>query len=108
MPLSRVAMSFKEPKTVDGKRARGRPRVHREPWTKVSVVLFERQILALDRFRTTVRRKTGAALTRAEVIRALLDGLHRSRVDASTITSATDLERLVVSRLAIQLEDLGI
>jgi hypothetical protein len=90
---------------VDGTRRRGRPRVHREAWTKVSIVLFERQILALDRFTATVRRKTGASLTRAEVIRALFDGLHRSRIDTSTIASGADLERLLVSRLRAQLEN---
>lgn len=84
----------------DGKRRRGRPRVHREAWTKVSIVLFERQIVALDRFRTTVRRKTGASLTRAEIIRALLDGLHRSRIDTGVVGSAADLERLLTARLA--------
>jgi hypothetical protein len=88
------------PRIAPAKRGRGRPRVHREAWTKVSVVLFERQILALDRFTASIRRKSRTTMTRAEVIRALLDGLHRSRIDIGPITSGADLERLVISKLA--------
>lgn len=82
------------------KRGRGRPRIHREAWTKVSVVLFERQILALDRFTMSFRSRTGVSLTRAEVIRALLDGLHQSHLDLSAVRSSADLKRMVVSKLS--------
>src|SRR6478609_4087005 len=58
---------------------RGRPPVHRETWSKVSVVLFDRQILHLDRLATDVRSKSGKILNRAEIIRALIDGLIDSR-----------------------------
>jgi hypothetical protein len=81
------------------RRSRGRPRVHREAWTRVSVVLFERQILALDRLTMSIRSKTGATLTRADVIRALLDGLHQSRLDVTTIGSGADLKRLLLQKL---------
>ena len=102
-------MASKEPlKSMDGTRRRGRPRVHREAWTKVSIVLFERQIIALDRFTAAVKRKSGVSLTRAEVIRALLDGLHRSRIDAGSITSGADLERLLLKGLARPAQELGI
>lgn len=93
------------PNGSNGTRRRGRPRVHRESWTKVCIVLFERQILALDRFTARVRRKTGVSLTRAEVIRALLEGLQRSHIDAGTIASSADLERQVTNRLRAQLEN---
>ena len=36
-----------------GKRRPGRPPVHDEAWTKVTVVLFNRQIVFLDRLATT-------------------------------------------------------
>jgi hypothetical protein len=62
---------------------RGRPRTHREAWTKVSVVMFERQVLELDRLTNAIRSKTGANLTRAEVIRSLLDALDESRLDVT-------------------------
>jgi len=73
--------------------------VHREAWTRVSIILFERQVLALDRLTTSIRSKTGAALTRAEVIRALLDSLHQSRLDVTTVASGADLKRLLVQKL---------
>ena len=60
---------------------RGRPPVHVETWSKVSVVLFDRQILHLDRLSTDIRGKSGKVLNRAEIIRALIDGLIDSGMD---------------------------
>ena len=79
---------------------RGRPRTHREAWTKVSVVMFERQVLELDRLTTAIRGKTGATLTRAEVIRALLDALNESRLDITAVTSGAHLKRLISQKLS--------
>ena len=79
---------------------RGRPRLHREAWTKVSVVMFERQILELDRLTTTIRSKTGANLTRAEVIRALLDALDESRLDVTTVISGAQLKSVLTQKLS--------
>ena len=59
----------------------GRPPVHSETWSKVSVVLFDRQIHHLDRLATDIRGKTGKVLNRAEIIRALIDGLIDSGMD---------------------------
>ena len=79
---------------------RGRPRTHREAWTKVSVVMFERQVLELDRLTTAIRSKSGANLTRAEVIRALLDALTESRLDITSVVSGTQLKRLLSQKLS--------
>ena len=79
---------------------RGRPRTHREAWTKVSVVLFERQVLELDRLTNAIRSKTGANLTRAEVIRALLDALDESRLDVTSVDSGAQLKRLLAQKLS--------
>ena len=79
---------------------RGRPRTHREAWTKVSVVMFERQVVELDRLTATIRSKTGANLTRAEIIRALLDALNESRLDVTSIVSGAQLKRLVTQKLS--------
>lgn len=79
---------------------RGRPRTHREAWTKVSVVMFERQVVELDRLTATIRSKTGANLTRAEVIRALLDALNESRLDVTSIVSGAQLKRMVTQKLS--------
>jgi hypothetical protein len=79
---------------------RGRPRTHREAWTKVSVVMFERQVLELDRLTTTIRGRTGANLTRAEVIRSLLDALNESRLDVTSVVSGAQLKRLISQKLS--------
>jgi hypothetical protein len=88
-------------RTVVRPRARrGRPRTHREAWTKVSVVMFERQVLELDRLTAAIRGKTGANLTRAEIIRALLDALNESRLDVTSIVSGAQLKRLLSQKLS--------
>jgi len=86
--------------TIRPRARRGRPRTHREAWTKVSVVMFERQVLDLDRLTTAIRGKTGANLTRAEVIRALLDALSESRLDVTSIMSGAQLKRMLLQKLS--------
>jgi hypothetical protein len=78
----------------------GRPPVHNETWSKVSVVLFDRQILHLDRLANSVRIKGGKLLNRAEIIRALIDGLIDSGMDISRTTSERELRTRVARRLA--------
>jgi hypothetical protein len=78
---------------------RGRPPIHRETWSKVSVVLFDRQILHLDRLTTDIRSKSGKVLNRAEIIRALIDGLIDSGLDVTTTGSEADLRARVARRL---------
>src|SRR4051812_9907026 len=88
--------------TARGKNAkpgRGRPPVHQETWSKVSVVLFDRQILNLDRLSTDIRGKTGNVVNRAEIIRALIDGLLDSGMDVTTVASERDLRARVARRL---------
>jgi hypothetical protein len=81
------------------KARRGRPPVHQEAWAKVSVVLFERQVASLDRLTHTVRKKIGKTMTRAEIIRALIDGLIASRIDITKHASEATLREHVVGRL---------
>jgi len=77
----------------------GRPPVHNETWSKVSVVLFDRQIVHLDRVTTDVRSKSGKVLNRAEIIRALIDGLIDSGMDIDGAASEADLRARVARRL---------
>jgi len=53
-------------------RVKGRPGAV-EPYQKVTVTLFERQIIALDKVALAIRERTGQAVSRAELIRAVLD-----------------------------------
>jgi len=77
----------------------GRPPVHSETWSKVSVVIFDRQIHHLDRLATEMRVKTGKVLNRAEIIRGLIDGLIDSGMDITSAASEADLRGRVARRL---------
>ena len=81
------------------KAGRGRPPVHSETWSKVSVVLFDRQILHLDRLATDIRGTSGKILNRAEIIRAVIDGLIDSGMDITSAASEADLRGRVARRL---------
>ena len=59
---------------------RGRPQGHDESWSKVSVVLMDRQIAHLDRLVGDIRAATGATMTRASLSRAFVDGVIGSGV----------------------------
>jgi hypothetical protein len=78
---------------------RGRPPIHQETWSKVSVVLFDRQIVQLDRLAADIRARSGKALNRAEIIRALIDGLIDSGMDVTAAGSEADLRARVARRL---------
>jgi hypothetical protein len=86
-------------KVIPGKRKPGRPPLHDEAWTKVTVVLFNRQIVFLDRLAANIRAQSGAAISRAQLIRALLDAVADADVDLTTATSETDLKTTILSRL---------
>lgn len=77
----------------------GRPPVHTETWSKVSVVLFDRQILQIDRLAHGVRNAGGKVLNRAEIIRALIDGLIDSGMDITGTSSEADLRGRIARRL---------
>jgi hypothetical protein len=81
------------------KRRPGRPPIHDEAWTKVTVVLFNRQIVFLDRVAANIRARSGAAISRAQLIRALLDAVGDSDIDLASATSESDLKTTVLSRL---------
>ena len=77
----------------------GRPPVHDEAWTKVTVVLFNRQIVFLDRLAANIRAQSGAAISRAQLIRALLDAVTDADVDLTTSMSEADLKATLLTRL---------
>jgi hypothetical protein len=79
---------------------RGRRPSHTEQWTKVTVVLFDRQIVFLDRLCADIRATSGVAISRAHVIRGLVDALTESDVDLTGTRSEADLRALLTARLA--------
>jgi hypothetical protein len=82
-----------------GKRKPGRPPVHEEAWTKVTVVLFNRQIVFLDRLAASIRAQSGAAISRAQLIRAVVDAISDADIDLTTATSEADLKTTILTRL---------
>jgi hypothetical protein len=62
-------------------------------------VLFDRQILHLDRLAIAMRGKSGKLLNRAEIIRALIDGLLDSGMDVRGTVSEAELRARVARRL---------
>jgi hypothetical protein len=81
------------------KRKPGRPPIHDEAWTKVTVVLFDRQIAFLDRLSSSIGAQSGAAISRAQLIRSLVDAVSEADVDLTTATSEADLKATILSRL---------
>jgi len=101
MPRKRAKSVRPRPLTTraPSKPGPGRPPVHSETWSKVSVVLFDRQIQHLDRLATIVRGRNSKVLNRAEIIRALIDGLIDSGMDVMASGSEADLRAKVARRL---------
>jgi hypothetical protein len=78
---------------------RGRPPLHAEAWSKVSVVLFDRQVVRLDRLASDIRQRTGRAVNRAALIRAIIDGFFESDVNIKTIGSEQELRARIAQHL---------
>ena len=84
---------------ADRPKKRGRRPSHTEHWTKVTVVLFDRQIVFLDRLSADIRATSGVAISRAHVIRALVDALSDSDLDLTGTRSEADLKAILTARL---------
>ena len=78
---------------------RGRRPSHPERWTKVTVVLLDRQVVFLDRLIADIRAANGASISRAHLIRALVDALAESDLDLTSSRSEKDLMRVLTARL---------
>jgi hypothetical protein len=89
-------------RTPAEKRKPGRPPVHDEAWTKVTVVLFNRQILFLDTLAASIHAQSGATISRAQLIRALVDAVADAHVDLTAALSEADLKATVLARLTRQ------
>jgi hypothetical protein len=83
----------------NGPKKRGRRPSHTEQWTKVTVVLFDRQIVFLDRLGADIRAASGVAISRAHVIRSLIDALSESDLDLTGTRSEADLKAVLTARL---------
>ena len=68
-----------------------------DAWSRVTIVLTNRQIVFLDRLSADIRARTGAIVKRTEIIRALVDHLAESDLDAASVRSESDLRRLLAA-----------
>ena len=84
---------------VKPKRGPGRPPVHDEAWTKVTVVLFDRQIGFLDGVAASIRAQNGTPVSRAQLIRALVDAAAEARIDLTGARHEADMKALILERL---------
>ena len=82
------------------KRGPGRPPVHDEAWTKVTVVLFDRQIGFLDGVAASIRAQNGTPMSRAQLIRALVDATAEAGIDLTSAHGEADLKAMILERLS--------
>ncbi|MGH9443112.1 MAG: hypothetical protein ACRD16_12650 [Thermoanaerobaculia bacterium] len=83
-----------EPAASNGQRW-GRPPALLDQWSRVTMVLYDRQIIFLDRLITDIRASTGAIVKRTDIVRALIDGLIESNIDLTSVKDESDLKRLI-------------
>lgn len=79
--------------------ARGRPKEHMEGWTKVTVILLDRQIHWLDKLAADIRLNTKCAVSRAEILRAMVSAAEESGLDLSQARSDGELREILKNKL---------
>ena len=99
VPVKSADIFARTKRAPTGARRPGRPPVHEEAWTKVTVVLFNRQIVFLDRLAANIRAQSGAAISRAQLLRSLVDAVADEDNDLTTSTSEADLKSTLLARL---------
>lgn len=74
-----------------GRQAVGRPVKHTEPWSKITLTLQDRHAAYLDRVRVTVRLQRRKVVSRAELIRGLVELMTQSGIDFSQFASTREI-----------------
>ena len=77
-------------------RHRGRPVVHTEPWEKITVVMLERHAGYLDVMSVLIRLRHHKAISRAEIIRALVEFMIRSKIDFKQFATVEEMVQFLV------------
>jgi hypothetical protein len=84
---------------IQTKQMRGRPVEHKEEWSKITVVLLDKQIHWLDQLASTIRLKTKAAISRAELIRATIAAIEESGIDLSDIKTEAEAKQKIFNSI---------
>jgi hypothetical protein len=77
MATGKKALDIFTPSLKVTERITGRPHAP-EPYAKVTITLYERQVLLLDRASLAIRERTGQVAHRAELIRAMVEAYSES------------------------------
>lgn len=80
------------------KSKRGRPPVHTEAWSKITVIMLDRHVATVDRLAIEIRLKHGKAISRAEILRALVEAAAQSDIDLSDADSVEGITKLLTKR----------
>lgn len=62
-------------------------------------MLFDRQIEFLDKIAASIRSQSGAAISRAQLLRSLIDAVADAQIDFTTARTEADLKATMLSRL---------
>lgn len=95
--IENIRRSGREFQLSPVKSNRGRPIVHTEPWAKITVVLLDRHVAFLDRLAVDIRLKHGKAISRAEIIRGLIEGAIQGGADLSQADSLDSIVDVLTS-----------
>ena len=89
-----------EPKAeVVETRGRGRPTKNEGDFSKVTIILEDQQIHWLDGVCSDIRLKKKAAISRAELVRALVGAAQQSGIDFSDLMSEEEIRKFLVEKL---------
>lgn len=91
-----VEQSISQEIVLKEKQGRGRPQEHKEDWTKVTVVLLDKQIHWLDKLALDIRQNTKSAISRAEIIRAVIAAMDESEINFTQSRSEQEIKTLIL------------
>ncbi len=71
-----------------------------ETWSKITVVLLDRHVAYLDRIAVDIRLQRGIAISRAELIRGLIEASSKTAVELSDASGNPEMVNLLRSAWA--------
>ena len=74
------------------KREQVRPVTQPDSWAKITVVLLDRHVAYLDRIAVDIRLQHGFAISRAELIRSLIEASAQSGL---VLSDAGDIKKMI-------------
>lgn len=97
--VTHKAEVIQETEEPPSKQPRGRPQEHKETWSKITVVLLDKQIHWLDQLASTIRLNTKSAVSRAELIRSTIAAIEESGIDLSQLGNEKDIKEVILQKL---------